>query len=337
MKKLTEEIGWSFVAMKDGEEVISHHEGWMDRNRSKPWTAETMAPVWSATKGPMAATLLMVLHRAGMDAESEVRRVWPELKVAGMTFGEMFSHQAGLAGLDQKCSIWDREAVVASLEAQEPKWEIGQHGYHTRTIGFLADEVVRRIDGRSLGQFFHEEVAEPNGIDFWIGLPATEHHRVATLIPAKFGKAGEPKPFYDALLDKGSLTRLAFSSPSDLAGVSEMNQPRAWEAGFPAMGGVGTARGLAKFYDWVLSQEFLRELIARRSTGLDLVQRVENSFGFGMMLDLGPERDGFGHPGAGGSYGLANPETGCSYAFVMNHFESNLYPSEERLSLVKPL
>jgi len=328
------EIGWSFAAWKDGEEVVSRDEGFSDRHGTKAWAEETIAPVWSATKGPMAVCVLMALHRAGMDGESLVSRVWPGLKVGDLTFEEMFSHQGGLAGLHEKASIWDREAVVASLEKQEPLWEVGSHGYHPRTIGFLADEIVRRIDGRALGEFWREEIGAPEGIDFWIGLPAWEHHRVAELVPARISKAGEPRPFYDALLDKTSLTRLAFSSPSDLSGVSEMNQARAWEAGFPAMGGVGSARALAKFYDWVLRQEFLEELIRPRVRGLDVIQRIENSFGFGMMLGLGPEKDCFGHPGAGGSYGFANAETGMSYGFVMNHFEANLFPSEERLALV---
>ena len=113
-----------------------------------------------------------------------------------------------------------------------------------------------------------------------------------------------------------------------------MNQPRAWQAGFPAMGGVGSARGLAKFYDWVLRQEFLQELIRPRIKGLDVIQRIENSFGFGVMLGLGPEKSCFGHPGAGGSFGFANAQTGMSYAFVMNHFEASLFPSGERLQLV---
>lgn len=327
------ELGASFVAYRGGEEIVSLHDGWRDREESISWDAETLVPVWSATKGPMAVALLMTLHRAGMDGETAVHRVWPELRAGDLTMGELFSHQGGLAGLDGKASIWEREAVIASLEKQEAKWRPGEHGYHPRTIGFLADEVVRRIDGRTLGGFFQEEVAGPNEIDFWIGLPESEHHRVAELVPARAGKGGKPESFYAALLDKTSLTRQAFSSPSDLAGVSEMNQARAWEAGFPAMGGVGSARGLAKFYDWVLRQDFLAELTESRVKGMDLIQRIENEIAFGVMLRQGPEKAGFGHPGAGGSYGFAHPETGMSYAFVMNRFEANLYPSEERLAL----
>jgi len=331
---MTGELGWSFVRMKDGCEEVSRHEGWMDRDETQPWTRETLAPVWSATKGPMAASLLMALHRAGMDSETLVDRVWPELKVADLTFGELFSHQGGVAGLDEMASIWDREAVIEALEKQEPLWPVGQHGYHPRTIGFLADEVVRRVDGRSLGALWREEIAKPNGIDFWIGLPESEHDRVAELVPARLGKGGKPEAFYEALLTKGTLTRKAFGSPGGLSGVAEMNQPKAWQAGFPAMGGVGSAVGLAKFYDWVLQQDFVTEMITPQISGLDEIQRIENSFGFGMMLGLGPEKNCFGHPGAGGSYGMANAETGESYAFVMNRFEANLYPSEERLALI---
>jgi len=163
----------------------------------------------------------------------------------------------GLAGLHEKCSIWEREAVVASLEKQEPLWKVGTHGYHPRTIGFLADEIVRRVDGRSLGEFWRGEIADEHGIDFWIGLP-----------------------------------------------------------------------------EGVLRQEFLGELVRPRVAGLDVIQRVENSFGFGMMLGLGPKKDCFGHPGAGGSYGFANVERGMSYGFVMNSFEASLFPSKERLGLV---
>lgn len=331
---MKDEIGWSFVAMKGRKEVVSRHEGFSDRHRMKVWTEKTIAPVWSATKGPMSVCVLMALHRIGMNGKSLVEGVWPELKAGCLTFDEMFSHQGGYAALHEKVSIWDRKAVIASLENQDPLWAVGTHGYHPRTIGFLADEIVRRIDGRPLGQFWREEIAETEEIDFWIGLPEEQFSRVAELVPARLSKSGEPKPFYEALLTKDSLTRRAFSSPSDLAGVSEMNQPRAWLAGFPAMGGVGSALGLAKFYDWVLHQEFLEELIKPRIKGLDEIQRIENSFGFGVMLGLGPNRDCFGHPGAGGSYGFANVETGMSYAFVMNYFESNLFPNKERLDLV---
>ena len=340
-EKLMEgELGASFVVWKDGEEVKSCHGGWRDRNESEEWTEETMVPVWSATKGPMAVSVLLALERAGLGAEDLVRRVWPELRVGEASFGELFSHQCGLAALDEVVSIWDREAVIGALERQVPRWEPGRHGYHPRTIGFLADEVVRRVDGRSLGEFWWEEVAELLEIDFWIGCPGIEQGRVAELVPARASAGGEPKEFYRALLTKGSVTRQAFSSPGGLSGVNEMNSARAWEAGFPAMGGVASARGLAKFYDHVLWHELFEgirgELMTKRISGLDEVQRIETSFAFGMMMGkFGESERAFGHPGAGGSYGFADPERGMGVGFVMNRFEANLFPSEERLELSK--
>ncbi len=326
-----EELGMSFVVYEKGEALVSLHGGWADRHESRAWTSETLAPVWSATKGPMAVCVLMALRRAGMNSESLVRRVWPELQVGELTFGELFSHQGGLAALDERANIWSHEEVVAALEAQVPKWPVGTAGYHPRTIGFLADEVVRRVDGRPLGVFWREEVAGPQDLDFWIGLPESEHHRVAELVPARIGKAGEPKAFYEALLQKDSLTRQAFGSPAGLSGVSEMNQARAWQAGLPAMGGVASAVGIARFYDWVLQQDFLAELTELQVAGIDEIQRIPASYGFGMKL----EGDGlFGHPGAGGSYGLADPVRGRAYGFVMNRFEANLFPSTKRRALV---
>jgi hypothetical protein len=156
---MKDEIGWSFVAMKDGEVVSERHEGFADRDRTKAWKAETMAPVWSATKGPMAVCVLMALHRAGMDGESMVERVWPELRVGSLTFEEMFSHQGGLAGLHEKCSIWDREAVVASLEKQERYGRWGRMGiirarlvfWQMRWCGGLMGVAWGRFGGRRLG------------------------------------------------------------------------------------------------------------------------------------------------------------------------------------------
>ena len=332
---LEEELGASFVAWQDGEEKISLHGGWRDRHQSEPWTATTMAPVWSATKGPMAAALYLALQKAGMDAQSEVRRVWPELRAGrDLTFGELFSHQGGLAALDEKVSIWDYEAVIAALERQVPKWTVGAHGYHPRTIGFLADELVRRLTGATLGDFFRREIAAPGGMDVWIGLPKAEQGRVAELVPARAGSSGKPEEFYQALLRKESLTRQAFSSPAEFTGVSEMNQPRAWEAGWPGMGGVASAVGLAKFYHWLGQQSFFPEMAARQAEGMDLIQQVPSAFGFGLKF----AEDGWvGHPGAGGSYGRHHPESGWSCAFVMNRFEANLFPSEKRLSLVRAL
>ncbi len=345
----TEEIGASFSAWKGEKEVYSLHGGYRDAARSLPWSVETLAPVWSATKGPMAAATRLALHRAGLDGNTEIRRIWPEFLNPHLTVGEVLSHQGGLAALDDPPSIFDRQAVIEALVRQKPHWQPPAHGYHPRTIGFLADEIVRRIDGRTLADFWQEEIANPHGIDFFIACPERESHRVATLISARPGKGGHPREFYRAFAKEDSLTRQAFGSPQGLTSAREMNEARSWSAGFPAMGGVGSARGLARFYQLLLSSAFdelLPDFTLRLSQGHDLIQCVPTSFSFGMMLDpldakgekirqlFGSSPSAFGHPGAGGSYAFGDPESGWSFAFVMNHFEANLYPNTSRLKLV---
>ena len=265
---------------------MSLHGGWKNPAKTDRWTAQTLAPVWSATKGPMAASTLLALHQAGMDENTEIRRIWPELPVGNATLAELLSHQCGLAALDDPPSIDNYPAVITALENQTPHWSPGQHGYHTRTIGFLADELIRRLHGITLGAFWEKNFANRHDLDFFIGLPEGEHPRVATLIPARPGKGGHPREFYKAFIDPDSLTRQAFGSPKGYSSINDMNQPAAWTPGYPAMGGVGSAQGLAKFYQVILSQpDLLPVLGTPLVNGLDQIQRVPTSFAFGMMLD----------------------------------------------------
>ena len=139
------EIGASVSVWWRGEEVLSAHEGWCEKERARSWTAATLVPVYSATKGPAAATLLMVLDQRGLGPETPVREVWPAFPVGEATFAHLLSHQCGLAALDRKAAIWDHAEVVAAIEAQAPAWRPGEgHGYHPRTFGTLVDEPVRR-------------------------------------------------------------------------------------------------------------------------------------------------------------------------------------------------
>ena len=228
----------------------------------------------------------------------------------------------------------DYQEVIAALEVTEPRWGPGEHGYHPRTIGFLADEVVRRVAGKPLGEVFRERIAEPNEMALWIGLAAEESGKVGELVPAKASLGGEPREFYAALSRRESDTYWAFSSPRGIRGVSEMNEKKAWQAGWPAMGGVASVQGLARFYAWLMRQDFFEEMCETRAQGMDRVQQVPSAFGFGLKL----EDDGWvGHPGAGGSYALCHPETGWAAAFVANSFERCLVPAEARRQLLGAL
>jgi CubicO group peptidase (beta-lactamase class C family) len=354
------ELGASLSVWRHGEEILSLHRGARTREEIDTWNADTLVPVWSATKGPAALTLLLILHDAGLTLEDRVSRVWPELR-ADINFAQMLSHQAGLCALDAKPPVFDHAAVAAALAQQEPAWEPGTaHGYHPRTFGFLLEECARRLCGRGIGEELRERLTGPLDADFWIGLPAAEHHRVARLHPGKAkSMAGTMEAdFYAAFAVAGSLTKRSFASPAGLHAVADMNQPAAWTAGLAAFGGIGSARGLGKIYAllaahgvWQGRQLVPPAVLAQLSTpliqGHDRVLLLPTRFSAGCMLDpldaadhklrrhFGPSLNAFGHPGAGGSHAFADPATGIAFSYVMNQMEQGVLPNVKSLSLVE--
>ena len=351
------ELGASISIWWDGVELISAGHGWCERERHREWTERTLVPVYSATKVPAAASLLLALESRGLSAETPVREVWPRFPVAAARFTDVLSHQCGLAALDQKAGVFDHAEVVAAIEAQLPAWDLRQgHGYHPRTFGALVDEPVRRLTGQTLGSFWQQNIAAPLGLDFWIGLPESEWPRVARLYPGKAGKDDLADGFYQQLSTSGTFTRRAFSSPRGLHAIHEMNEPRAWSAGLPALGGVGTASALAKFYQAAigsiespLSPAVRHALATPRTAGEDRVLLRPTVFTCGAQQDpldgtgnklrqlYGPSVCAFGHPGAGGSHGLGDPETGISFAYVMNQMELSVMPGVRCMEMVEAL
>lgn len=348
------ELGASLSVWRDGVELISRGDGWCERDHKRPWTTETLVPLYSATKGPAAAALLLALARHGLGPETPVREVWPGFPVAEANFVHLLSHQCGLAGLDRKASVWNHSEGVAAVEAQAPEWRPGDgHGYHPRTFGVLADEPVRLLEGIPLGEFWWREIARPLGLDLWIGLPESEFGRVARLYPGSAGARRSHDAFYLDFMRKGTPTWRAFHALDGLAAVHEMNQPRAWAAGLPALGGVGTASALAKFYQAAIGAiagplpESVRAwLAAPRVTGRDRVLLRDTVFTCGCQMDpvdtdgnklrrlYGPSPEAFGHPGAGGSHGFGDPRTGVSFGYVMNLMELGVMPGARCRQLV---
>lgn len=356
------EIGASISVWRQGREIVNLAQGTLSKDDgASAWTADTLAPVWSATKGPSALTLLLVLHEAGLTPDAPVRPVWPEL-TPPLTFGELLSHQGGLCALDAKPSVFDHPAVAAALQAQTPAWTPGTaHGYHPRTFGFLADECVRRLTGgQTLAAAWRERVASPLDLDFWIdGPPDAALPRVARMYPGRLKPpVEEEEEFFKAMADPASLTRRSFASPAGLHAVADMNQPAAWRAGLAAFGGVGSARALAKFYNvlacgglWEDRQVFPPEVVAWAGTrlvnGFDQVLRLPSSFSAGFMMDpldssggklrtrFGNAPGAFGHPGAGGSLAFADPSLGLSFAYVMNQMEQGVLPNPKSLLVVR--
>ena len=208
--------------------------------------------VWSATKGIGSACVLHALQQRKIELDRPVAEFWPEFGQADkdkITLEQLLSHQAGLCALDQRVDVLDYDEVIRALEAQAPLWPPGTaHGYHARTFGFLLDELMRRIAGKTLSDYWQENFARPLELDFWIGLPEEQNSRVATIYAAKSGKPPEPAEFYRDLVTPGTLARKTFTSPYGLNVISKMNDAHIRAQPIVSFGGIGSASALAKFY-----------------------------------------------------------------------------------------
>ncbi len=348
------ELGASICIMQHEEVLLDLAQGWCEKEQVTPWTAETLVPVYSATKGPAAITLLSVLEKYALTSENLVSEVWPMFPVEDATFAHLMSHQCGLPALDTRADVFDYGAVISAIEGTNPAWFLGQgHGYHPRTFGFLLDECVRRITGQTLGEMWNTLIRQPLALDFWIGLPDEEHSKVARLYPGKMDKSDLQSGFYREFNTEGTVTRRAFSSPRGIHAVADMNKPDAWRLGLPAMGGVGTARSLALFYDATLRSSLFSPAIKTALqdvvvSGQDQVLMQSTAFSHGFMKDpmtngrkdrqlFGPSETAYGHPGAGGSHAFADPENGISFCYTMNQMELAVLPNEKSRSMVRAL
>ena len=359
------ELGAAVSIWQDGKPVVDLYGGFCDPRHEKPWEADTLVLVWSATKGIGSACLLHVLqdHRIGIDRT--VAEFWPEFAQAGkekITLAQLLSHQAGLCALDTRVDIFDYGSVITALEVQEPLWPPGTaHGYHAHTFGFFLDELVRRIAGKTLSQYWRETFARPLNLDLWIGLPEEQNPRVAPIYAAKTPKAfgAEPKnrqsgsDFYRDLVTPGTLARKTFSSPYGVKSVSGMNTPAIRAQPLVSFGGIGSASALAKFYSMLanggklekqtfFSDETIAWMTTTLTDGVDRVFQIPTAFSAGFMKDprnaerrmFGPSANAFGHPGAGGANAFADPENRLAFAYVMNQMEQQVLPNEKSLRLV---
>jgi CubicO group peptidase (beta-lactamase class C family) len=359
------EVGAALRIFRGGEAVVSLCGGFCDSARSVPWNAETLVLIWSATKGVAAACTLHAMQEAGVNLHTRVADFWPEFAQAGkdtLTLGQVLSHRAGLCALeDPSANILDRKSVVRAIEKQTPLLPVeAGPAYGPRVFGFVLDEILRRlVGGESLADYWRRVFADPLGIDLWIGLPEHQNSRVATILPPRAGPpAAGDELFLRAFTDPNSLTRRAFASPPGLSGISAMNAPQVRAASLPSMGGIGSARALAKFYAMLASggemdgkvffkKQTLEWMSTRLTQSFDPVLQREMSFSAGFMMDpldgngrkirslLGPSPSAFGHAGAGGSLGFADPEQCIGFGYVMNQMESGVLPHERCTSLVR--
>jgi CubicO group peptidase (beta-lactamase class C family) len=350
------ELGAAVSVWQNGKVILDLHGGFRDASRQQPWTDDTLVLIWSATKGLGAACLLHVLQEHKIDLERRVAEFWPELAQAGkenITLAQLMSHQAGLAALDRKVDILDYPAVIDALEKQEPNWRPGDgHGYHARTFGFLIDELMRRIAGVRIAEYWRKTFAEPLALDIWIGLPESENHRVATMYAARIGKTPEPQQFYTDLATPGTLACRAFASPSGLDAVSAMNKLENRARSFVSFGGIASANSLGKFYSILagggapfFSERTMPWMTTTLTDGTDRVFQTPTAFSAGFMKEANASakkifagsKTAFGHPGAGGSNAFADPGNKISFAYVMNQMEQSVLPNEKSLRLANAI
>lgn len=335
------ELGAAIAVFVDGRPVVDLWGGVMDRATNEPWQHNTLCLVFSATKGATALCAHVLAARGLLDLDAPVARYWPEFAQAGkesLPVSMLLNHQSGLAALARLFPgerVTDAQGLAAALAAQEPAWAPGTaHGYHALTLGWLIGELVRRVSGRSLGRFFREEVAGPLGLEFWIGLPPELEPRVARI------RMAPPQPHTAAVAQAmrvpASLTARAFANPPGLLRASQVNSAVIHRAEIPAANGICTARALAAMYSELacggarlVDRAALRRMQRTESRGHDLVLLVPTHFSSGFMKTadnrpggdsaiLGPNPGAFGHAGAGGSIGMADPEARVAIAYVMN-------------------
>ncbi len=337
-----DEIGASFAVTHNGELVADLHGGWADPARTRPWTADTVANVWSTTKGVQASCYAMAVDRGLVDYDQPVVDFWPEFGTEGkdrVTVGQLLSHQAGLCGFATPAGEPDvvgGSAAAARLAAQAPLWEPGSaSGYHALAIGVLGTELFRRIEGRSIRQFVAEEIAGPLGLDFAIGLPAGQEHRCAELIPPP-AMPVDPASFTAPQI-------AALGNPPLRAGFAMTPEWRG--ADLPSANGHGTARALASIYarliapqDGLVSPATLAMATAQQIQGTDLVLQIECDWAAGFLRNssgvFGPVAATFGHTGWGGSFAVADPENGLTMAYVMNRMDANLRDDARAKALI---
>jgi CubicO group peptidase (beta-lactamase class C family) len=323
------ELGAAVCISLGGRVVADLQGGWADTRRRQPWAPDTLVNVFSVGKGLTAACLARLAGAGLLDPDAAVTRYWPGFGAAGkqdVTVRQLLSHSAGLPALhaaQPAGSMLDFGAMVATLAAEEPWWEPGSgHGYHVNTFGFLAGQLIRIVTGLLPGEYLRRELAGPIGADVHIGLQAADLPRVASF------HWPDPSPPALAQLPGGEMTYSAYFNPPDFSGRGIVNTTAWRTAQIPSANAHASAAGLARLYGalaagggTIVDPGALAAATQEQVYGSDLVLHRPSRFGLGFQLTH-PERqlgDGprcFGHFGAGGSVGFADPDAALAFGYV---------------------
>ncbi|MFI5317499.1 MAG: serine hydrolase domain-containing protein, partial [Myxococcota bacterium] len=345
------ELGAGLCIYLDGRPIVDLWGGFADKDRARPWRRDTLANVYSTTKGITALCAHQLIERGELDLDAPVARYWPEFAQNGkseLPVRMLLSHQAGLPAVAKPLApadIFDWSTMTAALAEQKPWWTPGtKHGYHALTYGWLVGELVRRASGMSIGRYVREHVAVPLGAEFWIGLPEELDARTAELVQGPIEVSGGPNMLEIIAKDPEGMLAKAFANPP-LFTISP--NAREWRAAeLAAANGHTTAHALARIYTAlaqggeldsvrVLGRAAIERARAVQSSGQDAVLPMVTRFGLGFMVPpdqepLGPNPRVFGHGGAGGSLGLADPEARIGFGYVMNLMHTGLWLVDPR-------
>ncbi|MFE3059842.1 serine hydrolase domain-containing protein [Nocardia sp. NPDC059239] len=363
-----QEVGAAIAVYRNGKKVVDLWGGYQNGNTRVPWERDTVVPVFSTTKGISSLAVAVAASRGLIDYDAKIADYWPEFAQAGkgsITVRQLLSHQAGLAAIDLPLTLDDvahPDAMSAKIAAQAPAWTPGSnHGYHAVTLGWYESELIRHADpaGRTIGQFFAQEIAKPLDLDFYIGLPdSVDRDRVAQLhcwsrAEMLLNMNAMPPRLVMALLNPRSLSTRAIAAPG-VKFLEEYNNEELRVMEMPAANGIGTARAVAKLYGSAatgdaylgLTPAVIDALATPASTpanGLrDKVLHVDTMFSLGFMKPFpkfifGSSQRAFGTPGAGGSFGFADPDTGIGFAYVMNRMGFHIWNDPRELALREAL
>jgi CubicO group peptidase (beta-lactamase class C family) len=349
------DVGASCAVVEHGELVVDLWGGSQDLDGTVPWERDTIINVFSTTKTMSCLALLVLVSRGLVDVDAPVARYWPEFAAAGkegVLVRHLLSHTAGLPGWDvrlEPTDLYDWDRVTGLLAGQAPWWEPGwKSGYHAVTQGNLVGEVVRRVDGRSVGRFFAEEIAGPLGADMHIGLDPADDDRVALVIPPPMPPAGAASgsgaPARDSIPYRAANPRL----------VAEQSWEPAWRrAEIPAAGGHGNARGVALAQSVVsaggrvgavelLRPEVIERIFDVQAAGRDLVLGIGVTFGVGYGLNsprapISPNPRVCYWGGWGGSLVVNDVDAGFTLAYVMNRMGEGTVGDDRAHSILRAL
>jgi len=355
-----QEIGSSLCVIVDGEIVVDIWAGHKNKDRTEEWSEDTLSIAFSSTKAALALCVHILIERGELDLKEKITKYWPEYGKNGKeetTIEMILNHSAGLPALRTKVKeggFLDWDYMVNLIENEKPFWEPGKEtGYHMMTTGWLIGEIIRRVNGKSLGEFFNSELREPYGLNYWIGLPEAEDKRVAEIIPFVPSPDDKPSGFASAFRNnRNSMQRLSLTN----TGGYDFNAKETYRAELGAIGGITNARSLAKLLtplaknnEELLSRDTVKKLSESNiKTSIDNMLLFPTNFSNGFMLNMdnrdtfegeggsfiiGP--NAFGHVGYGGSSAtFVDPDSKISFGYLTNKLGGEYLINNRAQSLI---